>query len=143
MKGLVPVAIYAGALCALVGGFVVFRNDIPTPGARPTVSPEQAALRRAQDAASLVQLKMFSWKQGFDLATADFGFDNQNDFEVYDLQVSCEFLGPSGTALNTHNAAIYDRIPANAFQTFKGVKIGLVHSQVSRATCRLTDVKIR
>lgn len=83
----------------------------------------------------------FTWKSsGFgSVMVADFKVKNDNTFAVKDLKVKCSHYAKSGTKIDSNTREVFDLFPAGRSTTAKGVNMGLIHSQVERSACRVTD----
>jgi vacuolar-type H+-ATPase subunit I/STV1 len=80
-------------------------------------------------------------KGGFDtVLLATFTIKSTLSFPVHDIAVLCRVLGNSGTELQEISQTIYDVMPPGASKRFE-VNLGFVHSQGTRAICRIAGVK--
>jgi hypothetical protein len=78
-------------------------------------------------------------KGGFDtVLLATFTIKSTLSFPVHDIAVLCRVLGNSGTELQEISQTIYDVMPPGASKRFE---VGFVHSQGTRAICRIAGVK--
>jgi hypothetical protein len=95
------------------------------------------------DPAKLVTVTKFSWeKSGFgSVGIGNFTLRNDNDFEVKDITVRCEFVGNSGTVLSSSNSTIYDTVASLKSRTFNKMNLGFIHSQSSAASCSVLSVR--
>lgn len=87
----------------------------------------------------------FKWgKAGFDnMMEANFTIDNQSDYSIADIVISCEHFGKSGTNIDSNTKTIYDVIPAKKKKRFEKFNMGFIHSQVESSACRIKDLSVR
>jgi hypothetical protein len=94
----------------------------------------------------MVSIKKWNWRlDGFGtVMIASFTIQNDNAFDVKDVTIECELNAKSGTELGKSRQTVYEIIPANGSKRLADVNMSFVHSQASKASCRITDVvKVR
>jgi hypothetical protein len=130
---------------------VIARMVIPRPNAsvslpqtvpyRPPSERDPSILQKThEDSLRFVTIKDFKpEKDGFgNILTITGRVDNENDFDVRDVEIVCDVGAPSGTRLGRKTATFYERIPSHGTRSFN-LNLGFVDTQTSAADCRVTN----
>lgn len=121
----------------ILGAVVGQLNKIGGGSSRPeTQTPEGTAL-------SQVKLD-FNWRKGgFDsVMKADFTVTNNSQYNVKDLEVTCNHYAKSGTKIDSNTRTIYDIVNAHSTKKFPDFNMGFIHSQASSSACTITSLSV-
>lgn len=73
---------------------------------------------------------------------ATFIVENNNDFQIKDIEIECQHYAKSGTAIDNNKRTIFDVVPANSKKVFANFNMGFLHSQSVSTSCHITKIKI-
>lgn len=106
-----------------------------------TPAPTRSPLAMAKDATKLVD---YSWSTsaGGALMKADFVIKNEGAVAVKDLEIECTHFAPSGTRIDSNTRTIFEVVGPGQTRTFKNFDMGFIHSQASKTSCVISDLKI-
>lgn len=107
-----------------------------SPGAVGAVNPKQVAL---------AQTKLtFEWgKEGFgDIMIANFVVKNDSNYNIKDLEITCNHFAKSGTRIDSNTRTIYDIVKAHSTRRFTKFNMGFIHTQAAKSECSITDLAI-
>lgn len=78
-----------------------------------------------------------SWTTGgFDtVGMMTFTIENDNDYMVKDITISCSFRGNSGTFLGDRTHTVYETVKPRSKRKFSKVNIGFIPNQSARGGC--------
>jgi hypothetical protein len=95
------------------------------------------------EALSKVNLS-FTWtKTGFDnVMEANFTVQNNSDYTVKDLEITCRHSASSGTVIDSNVRTIYQVVKPHSKKRFPQFNMGLIHSQAVRSGCAITDLAV-
>lgn len=98
---------------------------------------------RTRNPATKMNIKTLSWsKSGFGtVGLVTITIENQNDFPVKDLAISCDFSANSGTKIDSAKGTIYETIKPKSSRTFKEFNIGFIHNQAQRGGCSIDSAR--
>lgn len=125
---------------------------IPEPGAWAAERQRLAAAKQKKDAeeyertrnpSTKMNAKTLSWtKSGFGtVGLVTIAIENQNEFAVKDVLITCDFTASSGTKVGTASGTIYETIKPKSTRTFKEFNIGFIHSQSQRGGCAVDSAR--
>ncbi len=101
-----------------------------------TQSPEETALS---------QIKLdYSWRKGgFDsVMEANFTITNNSQYNVKDVEITCNHFAKSGTKIDSNTRTIYDIVNAHSSKKFPNFNMGFIHSQASSSACSIVSLSI-
>lgn len=86
----------------------------------------------------------FAWQKGGfnNVMLADFTIKNGGPRPIKDILVRCHQSSKSGTMLSKTEETIYDVVPAGKTKIFRGVNMGLIHSQADASDCAIKDLVV-
>lgn len=130
----------------IVIGYAVSRFQGGDQLAAAAITPDFPAETHQQivaDAINDVSLANMRWrKAGFGVvAYVTATIKNNHSTSVHDIELTCDFYGPSGTVINENSATVYETIPAYKTKTLHEVSLGFIDQQVTNAGCRIGDLK--
>ena len=136
---------FIGGAVLLFLGFVTIMSMVsPLPR---SATGGAAAPQRTTVMPPLPRHKMaitdITWKRsaGGSLAEMTLKISNDNDYPVKDMEIACQFSGPSGTVIKRKSAHIYEVIAAGKSRTFRRIEFGFIDKQVNGAVCDLADAR--
>ncbi len=131
-----------GFVLLLIVAAVLFASNKSVETSSPKSTPHTVTIPPPPDPRTLVTISDYSWgKTGFGaVGQGNFTIKNDNSFSVKDILVRCSFYANSGTNLGNGEATIYEVIGAKKSRTFKEVNLGFIHSQSSKASCRVVTI---
>lgn len=109
-------------------------------GAPTIIPPAMAEKVRQQDAIFAgLRLDKIDWQRGGfgAVAIATMTFNNQTEFAVKDIVLTCSFFAPSGTRIHQKVHVVYERIASKKKKTVREVNLGFIPSQAHSATCMI------
>lgn len=91
---------------------------------------------------SKTDIEKLSWRKGgFDnVAVVDFTIKNNNTTPIKDIEVACDAVAASGTALGTVRETIYETIAPQKTKRVRDLNMGFIHTQTKSIGCRITAV---
>ena len=69
---------------------------------------------------------------------ASYVVNNDNDFAIKDVEVTCTHIANSGTLISSNSRVEYERISARGFYAAHDVNMGFIHSSATRTRCEVT-----
>jgi hypothetical protein len=96
-----------------------------------------------QEALSQMTLS-FTWSKDEDvnIMHANFVVKNDSNYNVKDLEITCQHYAPSGTNIDSNTRTIYEVVNAHSTQKFSNFDMGFIHSQAVRSSCKITDLTV-
>jgi len=90
---------------------------------------------------SNVSLTETHWhKTGFgSIMEASFVIQNDNDFPVKDIEITCNHFAQSGTNIDSNTRTLYQSISAHHKLSVPNFSMGFIHSQVNNTHCKVSD----
>ena len=71
----------------------------------------------------------------------DFTVSNNNsDFIIKDIEITCKAFGKSETEIDSNKRTIYDKVESHSKKRFPKFNMGFVHSQAVSSSCRITNL---
>jgi hypothetical protein len=136
LKAIAAFIFFVVVFAALVG------NKGPEKAEPPKPAPHTVTIPPPPEPRTLVTISDFNWaKGGFgNVGLGTFTIKNDNTFQVKDVAIRCDFYANSGTSLSRADATIYEVVAAKKSRTFREVNLGFIHSQSSKASCRVISV---
>jgi RNA polymerase subunit RPABC4/transcription elongation factor Spt4 len=95
---------------------------------------------------TLSQVKLdYSWsKGGFDnVMLASFTITNPTSRPIKDVEITCTHFAASGTQIDENTRTIYQIVPAKGKKRIRDFNMGLIHSQASSSSCRISDLAVQ
>jgi hypothetical protein len=86
----------------------------------------------------------FAWsKGGFDnIMMADFTVHNSTQYRFKDVEIKCTHFAPSGTEVDSNTRTIFEVFEPRSTKKIRQMNMGLIHSQVARSGCKITDLVV-
>jgi hypothetical protein len=72
----------------------------------------------------------------------DITIRNRSLSNLKDFTLTCKSMGPSGSVIGQNSNVLYEVVPARSTKTFKGVNMGFIHPQATRASCEVDEAQI-
>lgn len=100
------------------------------------VNPKQVLL-------NTVQLD-FNWHtDGFGtVMIADFTIKNPTAYRFKDIEITCNYFGPSGTIIDSNTRTIYQIVQPKSTKVIREQNMGFINSQASSSSCKLTNLTV-
>jgi hypothetical protein len=81
------------------------------------------------------------WHRYPGLAVADITFNNENDYAVRNVVISCDFLGPIGNVIARRGSTIFQSFPPASTIKIDGVSFSLREKNAAPGSCRVLSVR--
>jgi hypothetical protein len=81
------------------------------------------------------------WHRYPGLAVADITFNNENDYAVRNVVISCDFLGPIGNVIARRGSTIFESFPPASTIKIDGVSFSLREKNATPGSCRVLSVR--
>jgi uncharacterized protein (UPF0333 family) len=95
-----------------------------------------------QDALSKIKLDFTLTKDEMGIITANFVVKNESSYNIKDFEITCEHFANSGSNIDSNVRTIYDIVMAHTTRKVRNFNMGFVHSQASKSSCKITDLKV-
>ena len=84
----------------------------------------------------------FTWsKGGFEnVMVATFRISNKSEYSIKDIEIACTDSANSGTVIDSNTRTLYEIVKPGQTRRFPNVNMGLIHSQASQSSCRISDL---
>ena len=112
------------------------------PTGKPTVIPE--SMRARIDARKQISVeKMKPKRSNGNLIEITAVLKNSGSVDVKDVDITCTYMGGSGTVIDKNTKTVYDIVPAGKSINVRGLVMGIVHDQTNSMDCSVSDLKLR
>jgi hypothetical protein len=94
---------------------------------------------------ALSQVKLtFTWSkdEDIDVMYATFVVTNDSNYDVKDLEITCQHFAPSGTNIDSNTRTIYEIVTSHSTRKFPHFDMGFIHSQAVRSSCKVADLTV-
>lgn len=75
------------------------------------------------------------------VGSVSFSIRNDNDFEVRDIDIRCEFWEKSGGAIGESRKTVHGTVKAKSTKVVNNFNLGFINPQATRGGCEVTDVQ--
>lgn len=138
IKVVLAFAIIGGAMNVIA--FLAKRAPAPTTSL-PYVRTDPEASHRSM--VTNVKLEKVQLSKGglAMVGSVSFSIRNDNDFEVKDIDIRCEFWEKSGKPIGETRKTIHGIIKAKSTKVVNNFNLGFINSQAMRGGCEVADVQ--
>ena len=106
-------------------------------------SPAHITPNLKQEALANIKLDSSATREGFgNVMVADLTVTNKSTVNVKDLEITCDYFGPSGTQIDRNTRILYEVVKAGKARSFPDFNMGFVHTQAARYSCSITDLVV-
>lgn len=107
----------------------------PAPARPPTVVPPMAHESLALSGEAVTR------SPGGALYLLSGRLTNDADAERRDVRIRCDQIGNSGSTIRSHEATLFEVVPAKGVKQFRRLQFGLIDDQARTVSCRVVAAR--
>lgn len=89
----------------------------------------------------MADTKVASYCYSGSVLLCDFTVSNNNsDFFIKDIEITCKAFGKSGTEIDSNKRTIYDKVESHSKKRFPRFNMGFVHPQAVSSSCWISNL---
>ena len=129
-------------LVILVMAGIVYTSQSGTAHTDNPVSAHAAPAPPDPNVTVMADTKVASYCYSGSVLLCDFTVSNNNsDFFIKDIEITCKAFGKSGTEIDSNKRTIYDKVESNSKKRFPKFNMGFVHSQAVSSSCWISKLE--
>lgn len=131
--------------CVVFGAIHQTTRSVPDSSvSAPSQNTSSSSASAVAKYTALLGMKLnFTWASHIgEPMVANFTIQNNSDYPVKDLEITCRHYGSSGTAIDSNVRTVYQIVKPHTKKRFPEFNMGFIHSQVAKTACAVTDLEI-